>query len=58
MDAQQRARADIEATIAAHDDDGHGWCAGEHDVPLRYPCQTRLWMEHVLDRQRRRQRRP
>jgi hypothetical protein len=56
MDAQHQARADIEATIAAHDDDGHGWCAGEHEGPLRYPCQTRLWMEHVLDRQNRRRR--
>jgi hypothetical protein len=45
--------ADVDATIKAHEEDGDGWCAGEHEVPEPYPCQTRLWMEDLAEKNRR-----
>jgi len=53
-DPRDRILIDVRDTITAHDDDETGWCGGEHDVPQRYPCQVRLWMEEVLERHARR----
>jgi hypothetical protein len=54
IDPLLRELADVEGTLRAHGDDGDGWCTGEHEPPEHYPCQSRLWMEHALEKTRRR----
>lgn len=54
-DYRAAVRADLEATIRAHEPDSRGRCVGEHlGAPERYPCQGRLWAEDALLRMARR----
>jgi hypothetical protein len=59
-DYRQQVRDDVEATLLAHRDDGHGQCAAGCvdmlDLPAAYPCQVRLWHEHAAYLIERRQR--